>query len=214
MQAQFVKSSTLSAVEMPLVEELRHRARQWGKRHARVTRGQWVDVVSVNGLTFDAWANQLDGKKRLPQVFEEVVFECYPRERLPEGLIEAMADGTLDRTLPWVRWTEEKIEAYEAEAILTAKDDEVTPVRYRILAKAVAAKETAPSGYVPPIERAKLLGRATYDKKDSLWDDSMDYVRPGFSASVKTQSRKVRLMAVERLTAPLRLLPINKFVTI
>ncbi len=56
MQAQFFKSSTLSAVEMPLVEELRHRARQWVKRHARVTRGQWVDVVSVNGLTFDAWA--------------------------------------------------------------------------------------------------------------------------------------------------------------
>ena len=49
MQAQFFKSSTLSAVEMPLVEELRHRARQWVKRHARVTRGQWVDVVSVNG---------------------------------------------------------------------------------------------------------------------------------------------------------------------
>lgn len=214
MQAQFVKSSTLSNVEMPLVEVLRHRALQWVKRHARVTRGQWVDVVSVNGLTFDAWAHQFDGKKRLPQVFEEVVFDCYPREPLPEGLTEAMADGTLDRTLPWVRWTEEKIEAYEAEAILTAKNDDVTPVRYRLLAKAVVAKGTAPSGYVPPIERVKLLGRATYDKKDALWDDSMDYVRPGFIASVNTQSRKVRLMAVERLTAPLQLLPINKLVTL
>ena len=213
MPAVFVKPS-LSSAELPLIDALRRRALQWVRTNARVTRGQWVEVVSVNGLTFDAWSSQLDNQKRLPEVFEEVVFDCYAREALPEGLTDAMIDGVKVRALPWVRWTPTKIEAYEAEVIVSAKEDAVPAVRYRLMAKAVPSTTQAKSGFLTPAERAKLLGRATYDKKDPLWDDSMDSVRPGFSDAAKPATRKVRVMAVERLTAPVQLLPINQVVTI
>lgn len=213
MPAVFVKPS-LSSVETPLIDALRRRALQWVRANARVTRGQWVDVVSVNGLTLDDWVRQLDNHKRLPEVFEEVVFDCYTREALPEGLTDAMLDGATVRALPWVRWTPAKIEAYEAEVILRAKDNQVPAVRYRLMAKAVPSTTQTKPDFLTPAERAKLLGRATYDKKDLLWDDSMDYVRPGFRDATKSTARKVRVMAVERLTAPVQLLPINQVVTI
>lgn len=214
MPAVFVVKPSFSSAEIPLIVALCHRALQWVRANARVTRGQWVDVVSINGLTLDGWARQLDNQKRLPEVFEEVVFDCYLRKGLPKGLTDAIIDVGTVRALPWVGWTQEKIEAYESEVIMRAKDDQLPAVRYRLMAKAVPSNTKAEPGYLTPAERAKLLGRATYDKKDSLWDDSMDYVRPGFSDATKSMVRKVRVMAVERLTAPVQLLPINQVVTI